>query len=95
MNENGPHPTLFFLKTMFPGFEDQLDRIYGQDPVFREIAGELLECIQKQELICKETGKASILYTDTISELKDELLGYLQNMTSGRPDPDQDRINHL
>jgi hypothetical protein len=40
---------------------------------------EIRECIEKQEMIYQETGKRSGSYTDTINELKEELLVYLND----------------
>ena len=77
MVANEQYLTQSLLKEMFPEFENKIDLLYGQDPVFREIAGEYYECIQRQEMIIEKTGKKSDLYSDTIKELKEELLGYL------------------
>ena len=72
--------TLLFLKKMFPEFESELAFIYRQDDEFREVAEELFICAHKQEMIFKETGRMSCSYTDTINELKEELLAYLNNL---------------
>ena len=79
MQENEQYRTIRLLKTIFPGFEDMLEQLYRQDPVFREIAMEIWECIEKQEMIYQETGKRPGSYTDTINELKEELLVYLND----------------
>ena len=65
------------LKKMFPEYEDRLEQLYMQDSIFQEIASEIRECTEKQEMLYLETGKRSGSYTDTIEELKDELLSYL------------------
>jgi hypothetical protein len=70
------------LKTIFPRFEDELGKIYWKDAVFREIAREYIECINKQEMIMEKTGKKSDVYDDTIKELEVELLSYLDGMKS-------------
>jgi hypothetical protein len=79
MQENEQYRTIRLLKTIFPGFEDMLEQLYWQDPVFREIAMEIRECIEKQEMIYQETGKRSGSYTETINELEEELLVYLKD----------------
>lgn len=77
MSEQKNYLTLSLLKDKFPDFENRLDQIYNHDSVFREIAAEYKECIDKQELIYKETGEWSDLFTETINELKEEILNYL------------------
>jgi hypothetical protein len=77
---------LSILKTMFPQFEYELEKIYWKNAVFREIAREYIECINKQELIIEKTGKKSEVYTDTICELKLELLSYLDKTDSNNKD---------
>ena len=73
---------LSMLKTMFPQCENELEKIYWRNAVFREVAREYLECINKQEMILEKTGKISDVYADTIKELKVELLSHLYNMDS-------------
>lgn len=73
---------LSMLRTIFPRFEDELGEIYWKDAVFREIAREYIECINKQEMIVEKTGKKSDVYDDTIKELEVELLSYLERMKS-------------
>jgi hypothetical protein len=82
MAGNIDYRRILLLKKMFPEFENKLDYIYRQDPLFREIAKEIYVCISKQEMICKRTGKKSNLFTDTITELKNELLDYMNNLKS-------------
>ena len=77
MSKDKNYLTLSLLKSEFPDFKNSLDHIYDRDPVFREIAAEYKECIDKNESIYKETGKWSDLFTETINELKEELLNYL------------------
>ena len=77
---------LSLLKTMFPKFEYELEKIYWKDAVFREVAREYMECINKQEKILEKTGKKSDVYTDTIIELKLELLSYLDKTDSNNKD---------
>lgn len=69
--------TLSLLITMFPEFRERIELTYRQDPVFREIAREYHECIRKRDSILKETGEVSEFYTETINELKDELINHL------------------
>lgn len=68
---------LSMLKAEFPGFEQTLDHIYWQDPLFRQIAREYHECIRKQERVIDASSKLYVSYTDTIRELKEELLEHL------------------
>ena len=82
MKEKDQYQTVSLLRKMFPEFEDRLEHLYRQDPVFREIAMEIRECSDKQEMIYKETGRRPDSYTDTINELKEELLVYLINKKS-------------
>jgi hypothetical protein len=82
MEEYRQSQTLLFLKKMFPEFESNLEYIYRQNTEFREIAEELFICVHKQEKIFKETGKMSISFMDTINELKEELLAYLNNLNA-------------
>ena len=77
MAEQQQYQILSLLKTKFPGLEGKLDRIYWQDPVFRQVAREYGECIRKQELQIGSTGKPDI-YAETIKELKDELMEHLK-----------------
>jgi hypothetical protein len=77
---------LSLLKAMFPKFEYELEKIYWKDAVFREIAREYIECINKQEMLLEETGTKLDVYTDTISELKLELLSYLDKADSNKKD---------
>lgn len=77
MSEDKNNLTLSLLKDKFPDFKNSLDYIYNHDSVFREIAAEYKECIDKNESIYKETGKWSDLFTETINELKEELITYL------------------
>jgi len=77
---------LSLLKAMFPHFEYELEKIYWKDPVFREIAREYIECINKQEMLLKKTGTKLDVYTDTIYELKLELLSYLDKSDSDNND---------
>ena len=78
MAEDRRYKILSLLKTEFPGFEIRLDQIYWKDPVFRQIAREYHECI-KQEAITQEKGRKSEFYTETINELSEELLSYLND----------------
>ena len=71
---------------MFPQLEYELEKIYWKDAVFREVAREYMECINKQEKILEKTGKKSDVYTDTILELKLELLSYLDKPDSNNND---------
>ena len=68
---------LSLLKAMFPQLEYELEKIYWKDPVFREIAREYIECINKQKKLLEKTGTKLNVYTETIYELKLELLSYL------------------
>ena len=77
---------LSVLKDMFPQLEYELEKIYWKDAVFREVAREYMECINKQEKILEKTGKKSDVYTDTIIELKLELLSYLDKTDSNNKD---------
>ena len=77
---------LSVLKDMFPQLEYELEKIYWKDAVFREVAREYMECINKQEKILEKTGKKSDVYTDTILELKLELLSYLDKSDSDNND---------
>ena len=77
---------LSMLKTMFPQFEYELEKIYWKDAVFREVAREYMECLNKQEKILEKTGKKSDVYTDTIGELKLELFSYLDKSDSNNND---------
>jgi hypothetical protein len=77
---------LSVLKDMFPQLEYELEKIYWKDAVFREVAREYMECINKQEKILEKTGKKSDVYTDTILELKLELLSYLDKTDSNNKD---------
>lgn len=81
MSEEKNDPTLSLLLTVFPNFKDGLCQMYSQDPVFREIASEYKECTDKQEAIFKETGNRSDLFSETISELKEELITYLASIS--------------
>jgi len=78
MIENRPYRKLALLKTKFPDFENKVEHSYMQDPDFREISNEYLECIRKQELDIGTIGNRYDCYADTIKELKEELLSYLQ-----------------
>lgn|GEM_PF-6982858 len=82
MKEKDQTRTVSMLRKIFPEYETRLEQIYLQDSVFREIAAEIRECTEKQEMLYQETGKRSRSYTDTIEELKDELLTYLDNQKS-------------
>ena len=77
MTENTRYEILSMLKTKFPGLEHRLDHIYWQDPLFRQIAREYHECIRKQERVIDASSKLYLSYTDTIRELKEELLELL------------------
>jgi hypothetical protein len=77
MTENTRYEILSMLKTEFPGLEHRLDYIYWQDPLFRQIAREYHECIRKQERVIDASSKLYMSYTDTIRELKEELLEHL------------------
>jgi hypothetical protein len=77
---------LSLLKALFPQFKYELERIYWKDAVFREIAREYIECINKQELLLNKTGTKLDMYTRTISELKLELLTYLDKADSNNKD---------
>jgi uncharacterized protein YdcH (DUF465 family) len=82
MIEKDQDQTFSMLRKIFPEYENRLEQIYLQDSVFREIAAEIRECTEKQEMIYQKTGKRSCSYTDTIEELKDELLAFLDNQKS-------------
>jgi uncharacterized protein YdcH (DUF465 family) len=82
MKEKYQNQTVSMLRKMFPEHEERLEQLHRQDPIFREIAAELCECTDKQEMLYQETGKRSSSYADTINELKDELLAYLNNTKS-------------
>jgi uncharacterized protein YdcH (DUF465 family) len=69
--------TLSLLKMKFAEYEKEVESLYRDHPVFREIADEYHECII-QERICRESGRKPDLYRETIEELKYELLSYLQ-----------------
>ena len=77
MVEDTRYEILSLLKTEFPGVEVSLDQIYWQDPLFRQIAREYHECIRKQEREIDASSKLYVSYTDTIRELKEELLEHL------------------
>jgi len=77
------------LRKIFPEYESRLEQIYLQDSLFREIAAEIRECTEKQEMLYQETGKRSCSYTDTINELKEELLVYLVNKKSSSHSNDE------
>jgi hypothetical protein len=79
MKDKDQTQTVSMLRKIFPEYENRLEQIYLQDSVFREIAAEILECTEKQEMLYQKTGKRSCSYTDTINELKEELLGYLND----------------
>ena len=78
MAEDRRYKILSLLKTEFPGFEIRLDQLYWKDPLFRQIAREYHECI-RQEAITQEKGRKSEFYKETINELSEELLSYLNN----------------
>ena len=78
MSEDKRYQILLLLKTEFPGFEIRLDQIYWQNPVFRQIAREYSECIN-QEAINEEQGRKSEFYKETINELSEELLFFLND----------------
>lgn len=77
MAEDTRYEILSLLKTEFPRFEQRLDQIYWQDPLFRQIARDYHECIRKQERVIDASSKLYLSYTDTIRELKEELLELL------------------
>ena len=78
MEENNRFRILSQLQAAFPEYGKKLAGIYRQDPLFRQIAKEFHECVQKQELeINLGRGRLDI-YADTINELKEELLEYLR-----------------
>lgn len=81
MAEDAGYEILSMLKTKFSGFEQRLDHIYWQDPLFRQIAREYHECIRKQEREIDASSKLYVSYTDTIMELKDELLEHIKKNT--------------
>lgn len=74
---------LSLLKARFPQFEYELEKIYWKDAAFREIVREYIECVNKHEMLLEKTGTKLNAYTDTIRELKLELLSYLD-----KEDPD-------
>jgi len=78
MTEYTRYEILSMLKTEFPGLEHRLDYIYWQDSLFRQIAREYHECIRKQERVIDASSKLYMSYTDTIRELKEELLERLK-----------------
>ena len=82
MVENNKEQTLLLLKKSFPEFEKKLDVIYKQDPLFREIAREYYEIVKKMEMNYLKTGIKFDYYLDTINELKEELLDYLNDLKS-------------
>jgi uncharacterized protein YdcH (DUF465 family) len=82
MVENVQQQPLLLLKKNFPEFEEQLSAIYGQDPLFREIAHEYYELTAKVEVKGLKTVKEIDSFTDTINELKEELRAYLNNLLS-------------
>ena len=82
MVENNHYQTLELLKKTFPEFEKQLEEIYRQDSLFKEIAREYYEIVKKIEMNYFETGKKFEVYTDTMNELKEELLDYLNDLKS-------------
>lgn len=77
---------LSLLMAMFPQFKYELEKIYWKDAVFREIAREYIECINKQELLLNTTDTKLDMYTRTISELKLEMLSYLDKAGSDNED---------
>jgi hypothetical protein len=89
MKEKDQTQTVSMLRKIFPEYENKLEQIYLQDSVFREIAAEIRECTEKQEMLYQETGKRSRSFTDTIEELKDELLTYLNNKKSSDQSNDE------
>ena len=79
MSENSrQYNQISLLKAKFPGFGDRIDQLYTQDAVFRQVAREYCECIRKQEAEVSESSRVYAFYTDTIKELKDELLEHLK-----------------
>jgi len=82
MVENEKEQALILLKKSFPEFEQKLDVIYQQDPLFKEIAREYYEVVKKMEMNYFETGKKFDFYADTMNELKEELLDYLNDLKS-------------
>lgn len=82
MIENRKEQTLLLLKKSFPEFEKKLDAIFGQDPLFREIAKEYYEIVKKMETNYVETGIRFDFYISTTNELKQELLDYLNDLKS-------------
>jgi len=83
MAEDDQDLTIVLLRRMFPEFDSIIHSAFSKDPVFREMAGEYHECIE-QEKIYRETGNKSDLYTETINELKEELLAYLNSLKSDK-----------
>lgn len=81
MKDKEQERTLSLLKRMFPAFKGIIGPSFSQDPIFREIAREYHECID-QVIACKETGDATELYMETINELKEELMAYLNSLKS-------------
>ena len=82
MVENDEEQALLLLKKSFPEFEKKLDAIFDKDPLFREIAREYYEVVKKMEMNYFETGRKFDFYLDTINELKEELLDYLNDLKS-------------
>lgn len=82
MNETQQSRILDLLKKTFPEYENRLEYLYSRDPILREIAREYLECIRKQELSFKDSGKETDYYSETIRELHDELKEYLTDKLS-------------
>lgn len=95
MTENDQELTLSLLKTIFTEFKNSLDHIYKYDSVFREIAADYKECIDKHESIFKEKGEWSDLFTETINELKEELLAYLNSIKSDNFNIDEKQENQV
>ncbi len=77
MAEDNRYQILSLLKREFPGFEMKLDKVYWQDPLFRQIAREFHECIANRDMDLEKKGKTHDIYADTIHELSEELLGHL------------------
>jgi len=84
MADKDQHLTLLWLQTMFPELDYKINLIYSKDPVFREIAYEYFECI-RQEKIRQESGRNTDFFEETIRELKEELMGHLNEMKPDKP----------
>ena len=73
--------TLILLKETLPSqYENKLEAIYEQDPLFNEISDEYYEVYTKMESKDFKTLEKKEIYLETLRELKEELMDYLNNL---------------